>query len=272
MNKLFINHLHGDHMNDLMHTYCFGPSADRKAAALRLGLEGLRRRKPARLRHILRRLGDQFLRSPREAARWHTESFSFQATAYDSFVPPTMESWGLPHDPAPRSATTARTMPTRSYPSSWIGQKSAEWPTAMRPRGVKVTHFPVIHCRRGAMGYKMSWKTPDGDTLSMIYTSDTKPETNSIEQAKNGGSGADVFIHEMQVPPEIMGVSIQGLDVPPQPSDPDYAEFQMYAQGAMSIQNSSHTTQGAFGYMLSRINPRLRLTVLYPFFDFRQHG
>ncbi len=31
MDKVFINHLHGDHMNDLVHTYCFGPSSDRKS-------------------------------------------------------------------------------------------------------------------------------------------------------------------------------------------------------------------------------------------------
>ena len=30
MNKVFINHLHGDHMTDLTHMYCFGPSQDRK--------------------------------------------------------------------------------------------------------------------------------------------------------------------------------------------------------------------------------------------------
>ncbi|HOC00510.1 MAG TPA: hypothetical protein PKM43_17400 [Verrucomicrobiota bacterium] len=31
MDKVFINHLHGDHMNDLTHIYCFGPAGDRKS-------------------------------------------------------------------------------------------------------------------------------------------------------------------------------------------------------------------------------------------------
>ena len=31
MDKVFIAHLHGDHMSDLTHIYCFGPSADRKS-------------------------------------------------------------------------------------------------------------------------------------------------------------------------------------------------------------------------------------------------
>ena len=29
MDKVFLNHLHGDHMSDLTHIYCFGPSLDR---------------------------------------------------------------------------------------------------------------------------------------------------------------------------------------------------------------------------------------------------
>jgi ribonuclease Z len=31
MDKIFLNHLHGDHVNDLAHIYWFGPAADRKS-------------------------------------------------------------------------------------------------------------------------------------------------------------------------------------------------------------------------------------------------
>ena len=31
MDKVFITHIHGDHMSDLTHIYCFGPSQDRKS-------------------------------------------------------------------------------------------------------------------------------------------------------------------------------------------------------------------------------------------------
>ena len=111
------------------------------------------------------------------------------------------------------------------------------------------------------MGYKLSWQTPDGHTLSMIYTSDTKPETNSIAQAANGGKGVDVFIHEMVVPPEVWAYKSMGLDKPLPPSHPGYADYQKTVQAATFIQNSSHTSPGAFGYILSQIKPKPRLTV-----------
>ena len=77
--------------------------------------------------------------------------------------------------------------------------------------GVKVTHYPVIHARKGSMGYKVEW-TPPGTTnlLTMIYSSDTKPETNSVNQACNGGKGVDVFIHEMVDSARHVGLETDG--------------------------------------------------------------
>jgi len=54
MDKVFINHLHGDHMNDLTHIYTLAAAADRNLP-LRLGFGPLRRRKPARHEHHLQR-------------------------------------------------------------------------------------------------------------------------------------------------------------------------------------------------------------------------
>jgi len=127
--------------------------------------------------------------------------------------------------------------------------------------GVTITHFPVIHCRRGSMGYKLDWRTPDGTNLTVIYTSDTKPETNCIEQAKNDDKGVDVFIHEMVVPPAVWAYKNMGLDAPPEPEDDNYEEYQATVEGLTFVQNSSHTPQGAFGYLLSQIEPRPKLTV-----------
>ena len=112
------------------------------------------------------------------------------------------------------------------------------------------------------MGYKLEW-TPPGATkpLTMIYSSDTKPEWNSVYHAINKDAngtprGVDVFIHEMAVAPEIWAMKMQGLS---QPGTGD--QWQETVDAMIAIQNSSHTPQGAFGYMLSEINkvkpPRL---------------
>jgi ribonuclease Z len=52
-----------------------------------------------------------------------------------------------------------------------------------------------------------------------------------------------------------------GLDGPLAPGDPGYEEFQETVEELTRVQNSSHTTQGAFGYLLSQIEPKPRLTV-----------
>jgi len=260
MDKLFINHLHADHMNDLLHTYCFGPAGDRKSPMYVWGSKASGVESPAGSGIYYDDGVINFCSHLREAARWHTESFSFQRTASADYTPPTKKSWGLPHDPAP----VGNDDPRDAYALvpielDWAKVGGVAYKNAST--GVTVTHFPVLHCRRGAMGYKLSWQTPDGHTLSMIYTSDTKPETNSIAQAANGGKGVDVFIHEMVVPPEVWAYKSMGLDRPLPPSHPGYADYQKTVQAATFIQNSSHTSPGAFGYILSQIKPKPRLTV-----------
>ncbi len=260
MDKVFINHLHADHMSDLLHTYCFGPAGDRKSPLYVWGSKASGVESPAGSGIRYDDGVVDFCSHLREAVRWHTESFSFQKTAAPDYVPPTRRSWGLPHDPVPVGDDDPRdAYALVPIELDWakVGGVAYDNPTT----GVKVTHFPVIHCRRGSMGYKLVWRTPDGDDLSLIYTSDTRPETNSIEQARNDGRGVDVFIHEMVVPPAVWAYKSMGLDAPPAPDDPSYGEFQKAVQAATTIQNSSHTSQGAFGYLLSQIQPRPRLTV-----------
>ena len=270
MDKVFINHLHGDHMNDLTHIYCFGPAGDRKSPLYVWGSKPSGVVTPSHDWDIYVDDGvvyddgtSNFCASLRNAWRWHSESFSFQGTCYSNFVPPTKDDWGLPHDPNPVGNDDPRdAYAVVPIELDWAQVGGLAYSNAAT--GVKITHFPVIHCRRGSMGYKIEWKNPAdpaASVLSAIYTSDTKPETNCIEQAKNDGKGVDVFIHEMVVPPAVWAYKNMGLDAPPATNDANYAEYLATVQGLTFVQNSSHTPQGAFGYILGQIEPKPRLTV-----------
>lgn len=271
MDKVFINHLHGDHMSDLVHTYCFGPSADRKSPLFVWGSGPTGLESPAGSETYYDDGTSNFCAHLREALRWHSESFSFQNTAYSNYVPPTKESWGLPHDPVPvGNDATNDAYALVPIELDWTKVGGLAYSNAAT--GVKITHFPVIHARRGSMGYKVDWQTPDGTNLSMIYTSDTKPETNCIEQAKNGGRGVDVFIHEMVVPPEVWAYKNMGLDGPVEEGQPGYSNFVATVEGLTTVQNSSHTPQGAFGYILSQlisnnVQPKLTVATHFPVAD-----
>jgi ribonuclease Z len=261
MDKVFISHLHGDHMSDLTHIYCFGPSADRWSPLYVWGPgpSGVRSPRPPR------RLYDDgtraFCEHLRAACRWHTESFSFQRTSYPGYDRPTQESWGLPCRPVP----VGDDPPDDGFALvpielDWTKYgRAADDNVAYRRNGVKVTHFPVIHTRRGSIGYMLEWTTEEGRTLSMIYTSDTKPEKHCVAKAINGGKGVDVFVHEMVVPPEVWAYKNMGLQAPP----PDSPAWQAYLNDLQRVQASSHTPQGAFAYLLSEISKvkRPRMTV-----------
>ncbi len=255
MNKVFINHLHGDHMSDLCHIYCFGPSMDRKSPLYvwSHGPSGVAN--PTGTPALYDDGVKAYCENLRKAMRWHTESFGFQSTRYKNYVCPTKASWGLPVDPVPVGDDD----PSDGYAMipielDWTKYGAVEGDNVAynNPEtGVKITHFPVIHCRKGSMGFKIEW-----NGLSMIYSSDTKPEYHCINQAINGGKGVDVFIHEMIVPAEVWAMKTLGLSAPG--SGP---VWEATLNAATQVQNSSHTPQGAFGYLLSQIAPRPRLTV-----------
>jgi ribonuclease Z len=103
--------------------------------------------------------------------------------------------------------------------------------------------------------------------LTLIYTSDTRPETNCIEQAKNVdpvtgvARGVDVFIHEMILPPELLAMKNMGISAPDY-SDPDYLAGVYMSE---TVIKSSHSPQGAYGYLLSQINPHPKLSVIAHF-------
>ncbi|NTW36621.1 MAG: hypothetical protein HGB17_10915 [Syntrophobacteraceae bacterium] len=264
MNKIFISHLHADHMTDLTHIYCFGAAADRKSPLYVFGPSRSGVKNPKAPPEYYEDGTHDMCQSFRRAWRWHSESMSFIQTKNDdsSYVVPTKKSWGLPCDPVPLEGDSQRDgYSLIPIELNWKkrGDKPDDNVAYWNPEtGVKITHFPVIHCRQGSIGYKLEW-----NGMSMIYTSDTKPEVNCINQAINGGKGVDVFIHEMAPPPDVWAFKQMGLNNPPDPvTQPGlYATWQSATQQAAQIQNSSHTPQGAFAYLLTQIHPKPRLTV-----------
>lgn len=252
MDKVFLTHLHADHMSDLTHIYCFGPSSDRKSPLYVWGPG--KSNVPDPETGVIHSDGTRaYCENLREMCRWHTESFAFGTTSYASYEPPTKQSWGLPTDPVPVSDDS----PTDGYaivPIELDWQNTGSTPgdnvAYDNPQtGVKITHFPVIHARKGSMGYKLEW-----NGLSMVFTGDTKPSDVVVEQA----SGATVLIHEMVVPAEIWAMKNMHITSKDQISPEKWEAAYNYA---LAVQNSSHTPQGAFGYILSQIQPPPKLAV-----------
>jgi len=260
MDKVFLTHLHGDHMSDLTHIYCFGPAGDRKSPLYVWGPGSSGVESPLDSEIYYDDGVINYCTHLREALRWHSESFSFQGTSYTNYVPPTQASWGLPHEPVP-VGTDAPNDAYAMVPIQLDWRQVGGVAYSNVETGVKITHYPVIHCRQGSMGYKLEWQTPSGSNLTMMYSGDTKPETNCVEQTKNEGQGVDVFIHEMVVPPSVWAYKNMGLNAPPAISDANYDAYIATVQALTTVQNSSHTSQGAFGYILSQIDPAPRLTV-----------
>ncbi len=254
MDKIFLTHLHGDHMSDLTHIYCFGPAEDRKSPLYLWGPKdsGFTYTDPDKVvvRGPYADGTKAFCENFRKAMRWHTESFSFGATSYASYTPPTQADWGLPVAPVPvgdDSANDAYALVPIELDWTKKGAVSGDNVAYNNPvTKVKITHFPAIHCRFGSVSYKLEW-----NGMSMIFSGDTKPSYDMIDQAK----GVDVFIHEMVVPAEVWAAKNMGYsDVAQAKKDPIWNAAYNYA---LAVQNSSHTPQGAFGYMLSQIKPRL---------------
>ena len=212
MDKVFLTHLHGDHMNDLITIYCFGPASDRKSPL-----------------HVWGPSGDTknngtwfFCKNLLEMTRWHRESFSFLPTGY--------VEGGDGYD------LIAHELPYMKNPG-----------VAYAKNGVKISHFPAIHARDGAISYKLEW-----NGLSMVFTGDTKPNNYVLEHAK----GVDVLIHEMTTTPEVWTTKQTGLTEGP---TYDY----MLSLNTEVIENS-HTMQRAFGYILSQTNPKLGVATHFP--------
>lgn len=252
MSKIFFTHIHADHTSDLTHIFGFGPCLDRKFPLYVWGQS--RSNVPDPVTGVIYPDGiTDFCVRFREMNRWHSESFSFGATSYKSYVPPTKESWGLPADPVPvmnESPVDGFSLVPIELDWSRKGATPGDNIAYNNPQtGVKITHFPAIHDRKGSMSYKLEW-----NGLSMIFTGDTKPNVDVVQQA----SGVDLLVHEMVVPAEVWAMKNLHITNKDQVDSSTWNAAYNYA---LAVQNSSHTPQGALGYLLSQMKPAPRLAV-----------
>ena len=114
----------------------------------------------------------------REWMRWHTESFSFGQNSYASFVPPTQAGWHTPQPLAPVGPTYRENQKGEpvggKYADPYGGVLQAKYDSyALVPievpwdrdgiaywneaTGLKISHFPAIHCRKGSISYKVEF-------------------------------------------------------------------------------------------------------------------
>jgi ribonuclease Z len=224
MNKIFLTHLHGDHTSDLFHVYCFGPSSDRKTPLNIFGPRG----------DTTDEGTNAFCDNLYAMGKWHRESFSFLSTGYT----PTQGGTGY---------NLAKGDGFDLFPTELPYMDNPGLAYSDPVNGVTITHFPAIHARNGSISYKLEW-----NGLSMVFTGDTKPNRYVLEHAK----GVDVLIHEMTVPADEWTIKETGLT-----SGAEY--YEALKINAEVIENS-HTEQTAFGYVMSKTNPRLGVATHCP--------
>jgi ribonuclease Z len=231
MDKVFLTHLHADHVSDLIFILGFGPSDDRRTPLYVWGPE--KSGVPDPVTGVVYEDGTvAFCQSVTDMLRWHNESQSFLGSSLVSYTPP---------DWAPADKKDAYDLVGFDVP----------WNTrhvAYEANGVTITSFPAVHCRQGSVSYKLEW-----NGLSMIFAGDTKPNYYMVDEAS---PGVDVLIHEIVVPVEVWAERAGGAD-----PNGDPAVWAMAKAGAQKVQDSSHTPQKAYGYILSQIENPPRLAV-----------
>ncbi len=103
--------------------------------------------------------------------------------------------------------------------------------------GVKVTSFPAIHIRDGAVSYRLDW-----NGLSFVFGGDSFPNKWFAKEAK----GADLVVHECFFTPE-QWMSIAGFP---------------YKQ-AYWVTSLIHTPPEGFGKLMSMVKPRMAVAYHY---------
>ena len=103
--------------------------------------------------------------------------------------------------------------------------------------GVKITSFPAIHVRDGAVSFRLDW-----NGMSFVYGGDSFPNKWFMKEAK----GADVVVHECFFNPE-QWMKIAGFP---------------YKQ-AYWVTSLIHTPPEGFGKIMSEIKPRMAVAYHY---------
>ena len=245
LSKLFLAHLHADHMGDVAFLYGFGPSYGRlwplylwgpqDSGFVWVSPDG----NPAHNRGPYPDGIAAYCAALKNTMVWHNESQSFLGTSYSGYTPPAYDPAGHrdAYDLVPFELDWRKT--GRDAQGNILIPPDN---VAYNDGTVKITHFPAVHCREGSVSYKLEY-----NGMSMIYAGDTKPNYYMIDQAT---SGVDVLIHEI-VMPATNWVAKMGMD----PNNP------VYVDAAQNVQDSSHTPQKAYGYILSQLQTPPKLAV-----------
>ena len=227
MTRIFLTHLHGDHMSDLTTIYCFGPANDRKTPLHVYGPSGPKYDDADPVVVIPEEGTAAFCQNLYNLCRWHRESFSFLPTGLttgeDGYTI-------VPHE------TDYRTMGSRTnyvYPDDTFSSLAKVW------------SYPSIHAREGAVSYVLEW-----NGLRVLFTGDSLPNIQTVNQATQFSEPLDVLISEMALDPEVWVNKMAALHE----GDPGYEQAII---GNKEVQLSSHTPMKMFGYILSQTHPRL---------------
>ncbi len=234
MDKIFLTHLHADHMGDVGFVYGFGPSVNRRSPLYVWGPGPSNVESPPGSGIYYQDGTLAFCEHLGEMMRWHNESQSFLPSSFAD--PNAKEPPYLDIDPNKIDAYDL--VPVEL---DWTLNPGV----AYDRNDVKIHHFPVVHCRQGSIGYRLEW-----NGLSMVFTGDTKPSYNVVDNA----SGVDVLIHEIVMSPEDWATKCLGVP-------PDDKNYPIAVQGAKNVQDSSHTPQKGYGYILSQLAKPPRLAV-----------
>jgi ribonuclease Z len=219
MDRVFLTHLHADHMSDLVALYCFGPAHDRKTPLHIYGPSG-----PVLKDGEHKDEGTYaYCQNLLALCKWHRESMSFLKT-------------GIKDDGTGHSTdgydVVAHELKYRRDPG-----------VAYRDNDVVIEHFPAAHDRDGSVSYKLRF-----NKMTVVFSGDTKPTTWMHEH----GKGADVLIHEMALSVNAWVNHLAGYYKESDPVMYEAARAQM-----QEVQDNSHTPERAFGETMAHCRPKL---------------